>query len=364
MISPKPYIKTLAPYQPGLPIEVVARSYGLQPDAIIKLNSNENPHGPSPAAVEAMRHALQNSHRYPDTFSLTRLLSEQLGVSGDSLILGNGSNDIIDLIARTFLGNNDESIVSQYAFAMYEVAIQTVGASSHIVPANNYGHDLEAMKNALAAKTKVVWIANPNNPTGTFISYADLENFITQVPKNCIIVLDEAYYEYLEPSERHNTALWPAKYPNVIIIRTFSKIHGIAGLRVGYAIAAPHIAELINRVRLPFTNNHLAVVAASAALLDHKFIEMSRKTNANERRKIEQQLTLHGIDFIPSKGNFITLRISDSAVYDSLLRQGIIVRPLDNYGLSGWIRVSIGLPQENDCFINTLIPLVSSAKKK
>jgi histidinol-phosphate aminotransferase len=145
-----------------------------------------------------MRHALQNSHRYPDTFSLTRLLSEQLGVSGDSLILGNGSNDIIDLIARTFLGNNDESIVSQYAFAMYEVAIQTVGASSRIVPANNYGHDLEAMKNAIAAKTKVVWIANPNNPTGTFIPYADLENFITQVPKKCIIVLDEAYYEYLE----------------------------------------------------------------------------------------------------------------------------------------------------------------------
>lgn len=365
MDSAKSYIKNLAPYQPGLPIEIVARRYSLKTDSIIKLASNENPHGPSPAAIAAIKRSLQSSHRYPDIFQLMRSLSQDLHMPESSLVIGNGSNDIIDLIARTFLGENDESIISQYAFAMYDVATQAAGASSCIVPAVNYGHDLQAMKNAINSKTKVLWIANPNNPTGTFIPHNVLEKFIASVPKNIIVVVDEAYYEYLEPSERDNTALWPAKHPNVIVVRTFSKIHGIAGMRVGYGIATPRIAELINRVRLPFTNNHLGIVAATGALTDHEFITMSRTTNASERLRLEQLFALHAIDFIPSKGNFITLRVLDAeSVSEHLLRSGIIVRPLTNYGMHNWLRVSIGLPKENDRFIHTFIPLVSQAKKK
>jgi histidinol-phosphate aminotransferase len=361
----KQYIQSLAAYQPGLPVEIVAEQYGLKADSIIKLNSNENPHGPSPAALIAVRNSLQNTHRYPDTFLLVQALSKQLRVPEDALIIGNGSNDIIDLIARTFLGAGDESIISQYAFAMYHVATQTSGASSRVVPAKEYGHNLDAMKAAINPKTKILWIANPNNPTGTFISHDALEKFIKDVPNHIIIALDEAYYEYLEPTEQSDTALWPLKYPNVIIIRTFSKIYGIAGLRVGYGIAVPNIAALINRVRLPFTNNSLGVAAATGALHDHKFVAQSRDTNTSERARLEQLLRQHSIDFIPSKGNFIALRISNApAVYEHLLRRGIVVRPLANYDMNDWLRVTIGTPKENDYFIHTLISLVSQAKKK
>jgi len=354
------YICDLAPYQAGLPIEAVARKYGLAPERVIKLASNENPLGPGPKALRAVRASIKDSNRYPEQYALVQALAAKLGVAADMLVVGNGSNDVLDLIARTYLGRGDEAVTAQYAFAMYHIAIQSVGATDRVVPAKNYGHDLEAMRAAISPATKVTWIANPNNPTGTFIPYNEIKEFVAKVPERVIIVLDEAYYDYLDEHDRIDSTRWIRSHPNVIIVRTFSKIYGLAGLRVGYGIASPKVAELLNRVRLPFTSSNVAITAATAALQDHAFLTESRLANRQGREQLLEGLADLGVECLPAFGNFVTFRVQDAAgVNEALLRSGIIVRPLAGYGMVQWLRVTVGLAAENKRFLQAVAQAIS-----
>jgi histidinol-phosphate aminotransferase len=355
MTQAKKYIQNLAPYQPGLPIELVAQKYGLDENKIIKLASNENPHGPSPLALKALQKAADSLHRYPDTHTLTQAIAEHYDIAPESIIIGNGSNDVLDLVARVYLGEGDESIMSEYAFAVYKIAAQSAGGTSVTVPADGYAHDLSAIKNAITDYTKIIWIANPNNPTGTFIPYSELLEFLQEIPENIMVVLDEAYFEYLTPEEQTDSIKWPLKYPNVIVVRTFSKIYGLAGLRIGYGVASPDTAELLNRVRLPFTNNNASLAAAKAALNDTLFTEMSRLENTKERSNVLRELQKMGLECLPSHGNFVTVKIPNTdEVNTALLEKGIIVRPLKAYGMSDWLRISVGLHVENQKFLGAL----------
>jgi histidinol-phosphate aminotransferase len=360
MTEPKSYICDLAPYQPGLPIDAVARQYGTGVDTIIKLASNENPLGPSPKALAAIRETVRSLHRYPEPFVLLQALSARLGVGPDSLVVGNGSNDVLDLIARTYLGAGDEAIVSEYAFAMYHIAIQSTGAKTVAVPAKDYGHDLEAMRQAITANTRIIWIANPNNPTGTFIPYPEVKRFLEKVPMRIIVVLDEAYYEYLMKEDTVDTIQWLRQHPNLILVRTFSKVYGLAGLRVGYGIAVPEVAELLTRVRLPFTSNGLAAAAATAALEDEAFVVRSLKVNVHGRNQLLAGLETLGMECMPAYGNFVTVKVPDArAANEALLRAGVIVRPLAGYGLPEWLRVSVGRKTENARFLKVFAGIVA-----
>jgi histidinol-phosphate aminotransferase len=351
----KPYICDLAPYQPGMPTELVARTHGLNPADIIKLASNENPLGPSPLALEALREAAENSHRYPEQYALTQALASHLDVAPEALVIGNGSNDILDLIARTYLGDGDDALTSQYAFAMYDIAIRSAGANNIIVAAQDYGHDLSAMRAAITSKTKVIWIANPNNPTGTFLPYSEIKEFLDTLPPEILVVLDEAYYEYLPKTATSKTTTWLQQYPNLILVRTFSKIYGLADLRVGYAVAAPSVANMLNRVRLPFTSNGLAIAAATAALSDIPYLEKSHILNEQGREQLLKGLKELGLTCLPAYGNFVTVCLEDaSSIYEQLLARGIIVRPLQAYAMQNWLRVSVGLKSENSRFLDAL----------
>ncbi len=353
--DPQPYIAGLVPYQPGLPIELVARKYGLKPADIIKLASNENPLGMSPKARAAIDAAVRDGHRYPDNYVLEQALAAFYGVDPSWIAVANGSTGVLDLITRSYIGRGCEAISSQYAFIMYQIMVQTAGGTNVIVPAKEHGHDLNAMLAAITPKTSIIWITNPNNPTGTFVAYSEIRDFLVKVPSHIIVVLDEAYYEYLEPAERPETHTWPATFPNVVIVRTFSKVHGLAGIRAGYAIADPAVAELLNRVRYPFIVNAAAVAGAAAALTDTDFIAKSVDLNRRERAILLSALAEAGLECMPAYGNFITFRCKDAAkVCQLLLERGIIVRPLAGYGLTDWLRVSIGLPAENARFITAL----------
>ena len=355
MSSPKNYICDLTPYEPGKPIELVARQYGIPPDKIIKLASNENPLGPSPGVLEVLKTAVTEAHRYPEQYELLQALSRHLGVDTNALLLGNGSNDVIDLVARTFLGQGDEAISSQYAFAIFQIATQSTGAKNVVAPAKNYGHDLDAMHAVITPKTKVIWIANPNNPTGTFISYNAIKEFLQEVPNHIVVVLDEAYFEYLDPTDQVNAITWLTEHPNLILMRTFSKIYGLAGLRVGYGITSPEIAELLNRVRHPFNVNSLAIHAAAAALLDHDFVIKSFEQNKKGRDQLLQNLQQLHIDCLPAYGNFVTIQLEQvDKINNALLEQGIIVRPLAAYDLPDYLRVTVGTEDENTHFLSAL----------
>lgn len=352
---PRPYINDLVPYHPGLPIEQVAREHKLDPVHIIKLASNENPLGMSPKAKQAIRRALNGTHRYPEQYELLHALAAHHSLTPDHLVLGNGSNDVLDLIARTYLGPDREAISSQYAFAIYQIATVSTGATNVVVPAKAYGHDLPAMLAAITPATSIIWIANPNNPTGTFIPYTEIKSFIAQVPKHIMVVLDEAYYEYLRPEEQATTPEWLTDHPNLIITRTFSKIYGLAGLRIGYGIATPAVAELFNRVRQPFNVNNLVLAAAVAALADQTFVQQSYIANAAGRAQLVDSLMRQGFDVLPAYGNFITFRAPNALeLQQSLLKQGIIIRPLAAYGMPDWLRVTIGTPAENKRFLHQL----------
>jgi histidinol-phosphate aminotransferase len=354
----KQYISDLQAYQPGLPIELVAREYGLQPKDIVKLASNENPLGPSPKAVQAVRLALLEVHRYPEQHALTHALAAKYGVHPEQVVIGNGSNDLIDLIARVYLGVHDEAISSEYGFAMYRIAVQTVGATNVIVPAKDYGHDLQAMAAAITPRTKVIWLANPNNPTGTFISYAEIKQWLSQVPSRVLVVVDEAYIEYLDDNDVQDATMWLPDHPNVILLRTFSKIYGLAGLRVGYGLMAPEVAELLNRVRLPFNVTSVAITAAVAALADKAYVLRSYRTNKDGRAQLVSGLQALKLTQLPAYGNFVTFEVPDAArVYEQLLRQGVIVRPLAGYGLVNWLRVSVGTTAENQRFLDGMLNL-------
>lgn len=352
-----PYVRAIAPYLPGKPISELARELGLNAADIVKLASNENPLGPSPRALAAAQDALHDMALYPDGagFALKSKLSDMLGVRANQIVLGNGSNDILDMVARAFLVPGASAVYAQHAFAVYPIATQTVGAQGIAVAAKNYGHDLAAMRAAIRDDTRVLWIANPNNPTGTFLPWTDIEAFLETVPPHVLAVLDEAYGEYLPPDDRGDTPAWIARFPNLLISRTFSKAYGLAGLRVGYGIGHPDVIDLLNRVRHPFNVNAPALAAAEAALDDVDFLARSYALNRAGMAQLVAGLDDLKLETVSSKGNFLLVNVGDAArVNAELLKRGVIVRPVANYGLPEFLRVSVGLAGQNARFLDAL----------
>jgi histidinol-phosphate aminotransferase len=355
-LSPS-YIRAIAPYQPGKPISELAREMGLEEAAIVKLASNENPLGVSPLARKVMEAQLEGLARYPDGngFELKQALAARYRVGEDHIVLGNGSNDVLELVARCFLHHGTSAVMSQHAFVVYHLATQVAGATRLETPAKDYGHDLHAMASAVRDDTRVIWIANPNNPTGTFVPALEVEAFLRRVPGRVIAVLDEAYNEYLPDELQADSVRWLAQFPNLVITRTFSKAYGLAGLRMGFALAHPDVADLMNRVRQPFNVSSIAQAAAAAALNDREFVKKSAQLNRAGMRQIIDGLERLGLEYIPSFGNFVSFRASAAShVYQRLLQQGVIVRPIGMYGLPEHLRVSIGLPAENERFLGAL----------
>ncbi|QJD92001.1 histidinol-phosphate transaminase [Duganella dendranthematis] len=355
------YIRAIAPYQAGKPIAEVAREFGLNEANIIKLASNENPFGVPESAKQAMADAVAELGRYPDAngFDLKGALSKRYDVPADWITLGNGSNDILEIAAHALVERGQSIVYSQYSFAIYALAAQGVGAQHVVTPAKAYGHDLAAMLAAIRDDTRLVFIANPNNPTGTFIPAAEIEDFLAKVPSHVVVVLDEAYNEFLAPQDQFESAEWVKKYPNLLVSRTFSKAYGLAGLRVGFAIAQPALTDLLNRVRQPFNVNSLAQAAAIAALNDKDFLQKGAENNTAGYQQYVAAFDKLGLQYVPSFGNFVLVKVGDDAgagarVNLSLLKQGVIVRPVGGYGLPEWLRVSIGLPEENEAFIEAL----------
>lgn len=348
-------VRAISPYQPGKPITQLAREMGIPVEKIVKLASNENPLGMSPLARAAMQKAAEGLERYPDDFELKSALAAHSGLGAEHIVLGNGSNDVLDLVARVFLAAGRSTVFSQHAFAVYPLASLSAGAELIAAPAKDFGHDLAAMRAAIRADTRVVWIANPNNPTGNFLGAAELEAFLQQVPAEVIVVLDEAYNEYLPPAKRIDSTPWLRRFPNLVITRTFSKIYGLAGLRVGYALAAAEVADLMNRVRQPFNCNNLALAAATAALDDAAFIARSYELNRAGCAQITAGLHSLALPWIEPHGNFVTFRLADAAgVNQRLLQQGVIVRPIGGYAMPDWLRVTVGTESENARFLEAL----------
>ena len=356
-LSPS-YVRSIAPYQPGKPISELAREMGLDEAGIVKLASNENPRGIGPRTRAAIDAALADVARYPDGngYELKLALSRRYGVDMGAIVLGNGSNDVLELAALAFLGPGRSAVFSQHAFAVYPLATQARGSRAIVVPAKNYGHDLEAMAKAIDDETYVIWVANPNNPTGTFARPDEMEAFLRRVPERVLVVLDEAYNEYMPADVRGDSVKWLRRHPNLIITRTFSKAYGLAGLRVGYALAHASVADIMNRVRQPFNVNSIALAAAAAALDDMEFVARSYAENLQGLRQLEEGSRKLGLDFIPSHGNFITIRVGKAPeIYKRLLRRGVIVRPVGGpYELPEHLRVTVGTAQENDKFLAAL----------
>jgi len=356
-LSPS-YVRSIAPYQPGKPISELARELGLDQRSIIKLASNENPRGIGPRTRAAIDAALGDIARYPDGngFELKQALAARYGVDMSAIVLGNGSNDVLELAALAFLGPGRAAVMSQHAFAVYPLATQARGARSIVVPAKNHGHDLETMARAIDDETYVVWVANPNNPTGTYARADEVEAFLRRVPERVLVVVDEAYNEYLPRELRAESVKWLKRHPNLILTRTFSKAYGLAGLRVGYAFAHASVADIMNRVRQPFNVNSLALAAAAAALDDMEFVARSYAENLQGLRQLEEGAKRLGLDYIPSYGNFVTIRVGRAAeIYKRLLRRGVIVRPVGGaYQLPEHLRVTVGTPEENERFLAVL----------
>ncbi len=356
-----PGVRGLEPYQPGKPIEELEREYGVS--GAIKLASNENPLGPSPRALAAARDALADIHRYPDGngFTLKSALAKKHGIAPERITLGNGSSDILEFLARAFVLPENEVIFSEHAFALYPIVTRAVGAKAVVTPAKNWGHDLAAMRKAVNVRTRLIFIANPNNPTGTWLRCGELEDFISGLPAHVLTAVDAAYFEYAGEREYPDTIAWAAKYPNLVTTRTFSKAYGLAGLRVGYGISSPAVAEVLNRVRPPFNVNSVALAAAAAALEDEAHIERAVRNNRDGMRQLSEAFTEMGLAQIPSAGNFICVDFMKpvEAVNEALMRQGVIVRPVANYGMPNHLRVTVGLPEENERFINALRKVTS-----
>lgn len=360
----QPGVQKLSPYVPGKPVDELARELGLDPAGIVKLASNENPLGPSDKVLAAIRAELDELTRYPDGngFTLKTALAARYGVDTAQVTLGNGSNDILELVARAYLAPGLNAVFSDYAFAVYPIATQAVGAQGKIVPAKDYAHDLQAMLAAIDDNTRVVFIANPNNPTGTWFGPDALETFLAKVPESVLVVLDEAYIEYAEGDELPDGLDYLARYPNLLVSRTFSKAYGLASLRVGYAISSPAIADVLNRVRQPFNVNSLALAAACAALADADYLAESRRLNDAGMQQLEEGLRALGLSWIASKGNFIAVDFArdTAAINQALLREGVIVRPMAGYRMPNFLRVSIGLPKENARFLEALAKVLSA----
>ena len=355
------YVRAIAPYQGGKPISEVAREFGLDEASIVKLASNENPLGLPESAKQALMRALSELARYPDSngFDLKGAISKKFGVPTDWITLGNGSNDILELAARSLVTAGQSVVYAEYSFAVYPLATQAVGARHIVVPAKNFGHDLEAMRAAITSDTRLVFVANPNNPTGSFIAGDKVRAFIASVPESVVVVLDEAYTEYLSAEHRYDSLGWVKEFPNLIVSRSFSKAYGLAGLRVGFGIAQPALTDLMNRLRQPFNVNSLAQAAAIAALNDEAYLSKSAKINAEGYQQLTSAFDQMGIEYLPSFGNFVLFRAgpeddAGARVNFALLKKGIIVRPVGNYGLPQWLRVSIGLREENAAFLAAL----------
>jgi histidinol-phosphate aminotransferase len=358
------HVREIAPYVPGKPISETARELGLAEADILKLASNENPLGSSPRAIEAIRGALGELAYYPDGsgYGLKAVISRKLGVRPENVLLGNGSNDVLELAGRTFLTTADSAVYSRHAFLVYPLVVQAVGARHVEVPARNYGHDLAAMAAAIRPDTKIVFIANPNNPTGTFVPWDEIRAFMDGVRQDVLVVLDEAYGEYLSAERRSPVTGWLGRFPNLIVSRTLSKAYGLAGLRVGFGLGHPDVIELMNRLRQPFNVNHLAMVAACAALDDEAFIAESRAVNAAGLVQLAHGFERLGLEYIPSCANFITVKVGDAArVYAALLREGVIVRPVANYGMPEHLRVTVGRPEQNERFLAGLARALKGA---
>ncbi|MBK1619161.1 histidinol-phosphate transaminase [Lamprobacter modestohalophilus] len=351
-----PQIAGLTPYVPGKPITELERELGIT--GSVKLASNENPLGCGEAARAAYAAAAAELGRYPDGggFALRRAIAAHHGVEPEQVTIGNGSNDVLDLVARVFLHPGLESVFSEHAFAVYPIATMAAGALARVAPARDFGHDLEAMAALVNERTGVVWIANPNNPTGTWIAAEPLRAFLSALPEHCMVVVDEAYFEYVDEADYPDTTGWLDDFPNLIVTRTFAKIHGLASLRVGYGLSHAHAAELMNRVRHPFNVNAPAQAAAVAALGDREHVERSVAHNQQERARVMAGLDALGLDSIPSVGNFVTVDLGQPVgpIDQALLREGVICRPVANYGLPTHLRISIGLAEENDRMLAAL----------
>ena len=353
-------VQSLSPYQAGKPIDELKREYGVSD--VIKLASNENPLGPSEKVISAIQNELAELSHYPDgnAFFLKEALAKKHSVDVDQITVGNGSNDILEILTRAFVTPEHEIIFSQHAFVVYPIVTQAVGATAVVVPAKDWGHDLAAMQQAITDKTRVIFIANPNNPTGTWLGKKELSSFLQSVPDNVLVVLDEAYFEYADSNfaakDYPNGIELTKLYPNIIVTRTFSKAYGLAGLRVGYSISDPQIADALNRVRQPFNVNSLALKAAEVAIADVEYIEKGLKLNAEGMSQLISAFEKMKLSYIPSVGNFICVNVGDNAmkVYDDLLYEGVIVRPVANYEMPEYLRITIGTKKENDRFITAL----------
>lgn len=355
-------VRQLVPYLPGKPIEELERELGLA--NIIKLASNENPLGPGKKALAAIQAALPNLTLYPDGngFNLKAALAKKYKLNANQITLGNGSNELLELVARAFLAPGLEAMFSQHAFAVYPIVTQAVGATAVIVPALDYGNDLAAMSAQITDKTRVIFIANPNNPTGTLLKQHDVQGFISALPKHCLCVLDEAYFEFVGNQDGINSIDWLKSNPNLIITRTFSKAYGLAGLRVGYSLSSPEIADILNRVRQPFNNNALALAAAEVALADEDYLQQTIAVNIQGMADLTAGFKALGLEWIPSAGNFVAVDMKQPGqpIYEALLRKGFIVRPVGNYGLPNHLRISIGTQAENQFFLKALAEILAN----
>ncbi|MEA2080311.1 MAG: histidinol-phosphate transaminase [Pseudomonadota bacterium] len=355
-------VQALKPYAPGKPLSELEREYSIQ--NAVKLASNENPLGPCPSVLAALRAQFDDLARYPDGngFELKAALARKHDVPMESITLGNGSNDVLELVARAFLSPGSAAVFSAHAFAVYPIVTQAIGACCNVAAAHDgsrgpkYGHDLDAMAGSIDAQTRVVFIANPNNPTGTWLGDKELRSFVERVSRDVIVVIDEAYFEYVSKADYPNAMAWVSEFPNLLVTRTFSKAYGLASLRVGYGVCQPELADVLNRVRQPFNVNSFAQAAAVAALDDKEHLQHSIRVNQEGMRQLVDGLQALNLEFIPSVGNFVSVSVGrdPARVYEALLHEGVIVRPVDNYGLPGYLRVSIGLSKENRRFLDAL----------
>jgi histidinol-phosphate aminotransferase len=359
-----PYVRAMSPYQPGKPISEVARELGLDESGIVKLASNENPRGTSPKALQAARAALGEVARYPDGngFALKQALAQHHRIDPAMLVLGNGSNDVLELASIAFLGPGTSAVYSQHCFVVNRLATQARGAEGIEVAAKGFGHHLDAMCAAVRDDTRMIFVSNPNNPTGTFVEPSTVRAFLREVPEQVLVVLDEAYYEYLDPGQQSASIDWITECPNLLVTRTFSKAHGLAGLRVGYGVARPEVADLMNRIRQPFNVSNVAQAAAIAALGDAVFVADSAELNRAGMKQLTTGFASLGLEWIPSSGNFVSVKVGDGGrVFRQLLERGVIVRPVAGYGMPEYLRVSIGLETENQRLLETLAAVLHTA---
>ena len=350
-----PQLRDITVYEPGKPIEETARELGTKPDAIIKLASNENPLGPSPKATEAMRAALSNAHLYPDGsgFYLCKAVAAKLGLAPENIILGNGSNEVIEFLGHAFLNPGDDVIIFQYAFIIYKLLATSFAARTIELPTPNFQQDLGATLNAITPKTRLIFIPNPNNPTGTLISQRAIDSFMSRLPRNIVVVFDEAYFEFLD--DPPDTLQYVREGRNVVVLRTFSKIHGLAGLRIGYGVATADLIEILHKTRQPFNVNSIAQAGALAALEDDAHLCETKRVIDEGRAYLQEQFCELKVPFVPAVANFVMVNVGDGcAVFEKLLRRKIIVRPLKGYGLTEWVRISVGTMEQNKKLIAAL----------